>query len=104
VHLGTPRIHSFLDQLGNSGSVVIIIIIIISSRASTSYSHALFLGLYRESVCALCSFRIDDEDDFKEVMDAMAALDYSATEQDEILTIVAAVLQLGNMQFQATGT
>ncbi len=55
-------------------------------------------------MCALCSFRIDDEDDFKEVMDAMAALDYSATEQDEILTIVAAVLQLGNMQFQATGT
>lgn len=54
--------------------------------------------------CAVCTIRIDDEDDFKEVMDAMTALDYSPTEQDEILTIVAAVLQLGNMQFQTTGT
>lgn len=47
--------------------------------------------------------RIDDCSDYEELLEAMNLLDFSDSERDAIFSIIAAILHLGNIEFQNTG-
>ena len=46
---------------------------------------------------------IDDEGEFEEVLDAMNSLGFAMDQKDAVLSVVAAVLHLGNLQFEPEG-
>lgn len=46
----------------------------------------------------------DDNNDYVEMMDAMATMDMSAEEQSEVLQVVAGILHLGNTMFREEGS
>ena len=45
----------------------------------------------------------DDNNDYVEMMEAMATMDMSAEEQSEVLQVVSGILHLGNVMFREEG-
>ena len=46
---------------------------------------------------------VDDMEDFRAVKEALATLQFSSQEQDNIWALTSAVLALGNIEFRSTG-
>eukprot|EP00041_Stephanoeca_diplocostata_P010600 m.168822 g.168822 ORF g.168822 m.168822 type:complete len:1039 (-) comp18222_c0_seq2:223-3339(-) len=65
-------------------------------RSADAYRYACAGGCVRVA-------KIDDKRDYRDVRDAMAAINFNQSDQDALWAIIAAVLHFGNISFQSTG-